>query len=1231
MGLLRKTKKLHVAILAGATALCVVGGTMALSKTQFIASATTTSVPVSNIISVNGATATVQTNTATAYKATQPYSYKGITIDSDTAYTGEFNGVFKGDMTLKYKFPGASHGTAYTGDGLGDFYFYIQSVAEPSQWIKLNYTQRTSNGNRRYDASVLYATRSSYGADYATRVKPNTTGGVCEYQKISSAKAVYTTGSMFNADAYAEPEALYFEIEDTNSDGVEDFNISYQILEQNTNGTYTYNQKSVPLVVCDGSNSTWKAAFDISQGYTISFGSNFDNTQDFYQTNGTTKYTGELPDAGTKVCFISMNEDKFEAENLAVTCLDSAIANENTYEKNGKTYINIDEGKTLEDIQFKNKQSCKFSATEFYFDYYSDAEISIDDTGIDWTKTGAGEAGKALLSGGGIVDQELYVKIGKTISENDYDVLLSNLDDNATAEKVEKASNEKVANAYEGLMVSSSEAYEGSFDGIFVGSTSIRYKFPGQSKVKIYSPLTGTAAKDPTSELVLNPNAYGKGDALGDFYFLVESIANPMQSFEIHISSLGNGRSVRTAIYAKAQNVAGATMYYTKQTANNNSAICVSSADSAKLIGCGPLFNSDNNDALGDFAENLYFDIDEDGIMSVYYDQRDSSFYTQPAPKNLGKYGASEWNNAPLIRFDSAPEGFYNQKDGKAPNTYGAVFDASQGYKISFGSNFDMNKTYYEETWNFETGARDWVAIDNLSAYGVDGGTDVCFLSVGGLDLTKENVFLTANTQVTYNGEFQGEQDGKSVVYLMEGATALPSSHTIHYTYGYTDSWLLEQEFQERILTADEILGEDFNEISLQQVSAVLTSNLTNIRPYIYEFYCQTENANVITLQTNGGELQDGVTEIIYSQSMIPVLPDANWHEVVFLGWYKEPDFRTKVEVITIDLGSTTLYAKWKDDFAPIIRLNNKPTFEAVVIGTQNIIQATDVWATDNVDGNIAPENIQITVKVPLSDQYINLADISFTTIGEYVIKYKVTDSAGFSDEVERIVSIVEYRAPVITVNGEIVSSAYTNKNIIIPSATATEDATVSINVFCNGIAYVIDDGSFIAEQAGTYKVCYYAKTANQVTSLLEYEINVIEDVEAPVLALDYEVMEVLIRSTVKIPQFTAFDNADGEILPTIKVMYGTKEISIVDNQFVVGELGAYTIYYTVEDSAGNKNEKNIIVYAREDANGADSNTPEQPSDFADWMKRYGWIVGVSVGVVGVGCACLFILRKKKK
>lgn len=93
---------------------------------------------------------------------------------------------------------------------------------------------------------------------------------------------------------------------------------------------------------------------------------------------------------------------------------------------------------------------------------------------------------------------------------------------------------------------------------------------------------------------------------------------------------------------------------------------------------------------------------------------------------------------------------------------------------------------------------------------------------------------------------------------------------------------------------------------------------------------------------------------------------------------------------------------------------------------------------------------------------------------------------------------------------------------------------------------------------------------------------NKIVDREAPILTVD--VPETTPKAVVDVPYSvfpaTANDVYDGELIPTVTVTSGGKEVDVIDGKFTPTSAAKYSITYTATDYSGNSVQKSVIVTA---------------------------------------------------
>ena len=711
----RKKRKIAICLLSFLTLSSVFVGTFLPTN---VASAQAT-VATAGVLEVENADATVKTHTAD-----NGNSYTGVTVGNggESAYSGEFDGVFTGDLEIEYKFSGNSD-LSELGDSMGNFTFRITSEKNPDQWFDIFIHSRFSGNTLKKD---YYALESVIYGDYSMATGKTIVEGLT-YERYAWTGAEYSDSSVYNeptamakstqapkfhTDNSADTEKLCFEI--NKSTGF--LSISY----------YTGNDVTIKKKLVEFDNSLGYnilKEFDTSEGYRISFSSNM-------QARGNTYYVGKIGESDTTttavkssdICFLSLNGYSLQEEMLLVDALEGAetsyVVNDRTLSTTKRNVVGLNSQATI--YRYLNCHLYKETDNNNAFSFTSKTPVGSFDTSTlgDFSATAEGVVFSYSVGS---------YKTGTSFT----DFSLSN---GASAKYVNKTV--YTVEEYDGILIRSDEAYSGNFNQVFMGGTTIEYKFPGRSNVS-----HRYAFRD------------GKGDGLGNFYFLFKSVANPDEWFELRIQPMVNSDGTLSASKTTMKLI---TPWSKTETKDRVSVSVKSSAGIFKknfsypgemeLIdsygndryAVGPHFNSDLNSANGDFTERLYLDVDEAGVMSVYYDMRGKgiheSYFTFD---NVGKYS---WNPnsgyaQPLAKFnDTATTGdLYYQ------------FDLSQGYTVSFGSDFDVNGEYYDGLGN----------LVDLSSEGfttIDGGTDIVFVSVGGLNLNNDEYAYVEEKEMTFDG-----------------------------------------------------------------------------------------------------------------------------------------------------------------------------------------------------------------------------------------------------------------------------------------------------------------------------------------------------------------------------------------------------------------------------------------------------------------------------------------------
>ena len=354
----RKIKKVFFAVISFCATFCLIVGGIFLSpltaKAEIVG--TEGSLSLNEMLTVSNATATTDithgstiadgvakykimgTNT---YKTYYPITYKGLTVTSDTTYSGRFNTTFIGGTTLNYKFPGsatdaskngydvnkfvdANGNYAYSmGDGDGDFYFKVTSATNPNHTFTY---KMTAVGLTPANVS---ASAGQYQNARQYVVATNTDSGKVMYSSVNKNTNAAQAGSavsnlalnMFPFDYFNNSEST------VTSKNATAPSISLQIYQQ-TNGNWAvkthFSRKRGgewyswmgDIAIFNGSNMP---KWDFSDGYTIEFGSD-------YAT-------------GSDICFTSVNGWNFSKDITKDGQVDMDISYNGTINEDGNIYL----------------------------------------------------------------------------------------------------------------------------------------------------------------------------------------------------------------------------------------------------------------------------------------------------------------------------------------------------------------------------------------------------------------------------------------------------------------------------------------------------------------------------------------------------------------------------------------------------------------------------------------------------------------------------------------------------------------------------------------------------------------------------------------------------------------------------------------------------------------------------------------------------------------------------
>jgi hypothetical protein len=115
--------------------------------------------------------------------------------------------------------------------------------------------------------------------------------------------------------------------------------------------------------------------------------------------------------------------------------------------------------------------------------------------------------------------------------------------------------------------------------------------------------------------------------------------------------------------------------------------------------------------------------------------------------------------------------------------------------------------------------------------------------------------------------------------------------------------------------------------------------------------------------------------------------------------------------------------------------------------------------------------------------------------LGTYMVRYQVCDGKGNKTTDSYALNVVDKEPPEITVSA-VKSTAKVGEKISLPKATAKDNCTENVKVrvyvyYPNGSMYEITESSFVATEAGTYKVTYFAMDELMNTAMKTFVVTV--------------------------------------------------------------------------------------------------------------------------------------------
>ena len=325
----------------------------------------------------------------------------------------------------------------------------------------------------------------------------------------------------------------------------------------------------------------------------------------------------------------------------------------------------------------------------------------------------------------------------------------------------------------------------------------------------------------------------------------------------------------------------------------------------------------------------------------------------------------------------------------------------------------------------------------------------------------------------------------------------------------------------------------------------------------------------------------------------------------------------------TLQVVDAPAVLKWKNGVA---------AEQTVLEGTNLVISADDLEATDRVDGVLAltDENLSVTLQAPDEEpKSVQLgATYAPAGVGTYTIVYTVTDNTGKVSSLTRTVKVTDGYAPVIVLDGELPQSAVLGSTFALPAASA-KDGEESIAFTCSAVfeddkgnksVLDVSGGTLSFDRVGTYTVSWFAVDEDGHEALESFTVTVAEDKEPPVITVGELPSAAKIGDVVTIPEHSALDAVWGACEVKVEVTFGNEKVALNGNSFTAEKEGIYAVRFTAVDELGNYAALDPVYIRVTGDEGGGTNV--------------GLIVGLSVGgavvVGGAAVAAVLLVNKNK-
>jgi len=308
---------------------------------------------------------------------------------------------------------------------------------------------------------------------------------------------------------------------------------------------------------------------------------------------------------------------------------------------------------------------------------------------------------------------------------------------------------------------------------------------------------------------------------------------------------------------------------------------------------------------------------------------------------------------------------------------------------------------------------------------------------------------------------------------------------------------------------------------------------------------------NVLFVATDGGVFYSN-NGGVYWEFMNGLMPSVPVYDIqidyenerLVAGTHARSMYSYPIEDI---IANATIVSQNMDIIPPVISVSS-PLEILIALGTT--FTYPNVSASDDVDCD-------------LTDKIVVSSNLDINTVGTYTINYFVSDEASNLANAEVLVTVYEDLPPELNVNSLDEINVFQGSTFVLPSYTAIDeiDGDLTINI------RVEDDINI--NVPGIYTLTFLVTDSGNNTVTKIVKVNVVEDLP-PVISIEGNTtIETEIYYSTLLPNFTAFDEVDGDLTEEIIV-----DSSNVDNT----QPGDYTIYISVTDSYNQTTTEELVV-----------------------------------------------------